>query len=81
VLALAKADLEYYDKIIDISRARFKPATWPRSTWPGSSFSACNTSLKSRPQSSICAPQKIQLLLLLDDRTPVDQFDVTGSST
>ena len=34
------------------------PATWPRSTWPGSSFSACNTSLKSRPQSSICASRR-----------------------
>jgi hypothetical protein len=58
VLELAKADLEYYDKIIDISRARFKPATLPRSTWLGSSFSACNTSLKSRPQSSICARRR-----------------------
>jgi cobalt-zinc-cadmium efflux system outer membrane protein len=35
---LAKADLDYYDKIIDISRARFKPATSPRSIWTGSNL-------------------------------------------
>ena len=45
VLALAKADLDYYDKIIDISRARFKAG-------------ACNTSLNSRLRSSTCAPRR-----------------------
>ena len=59
VLDLAKADLDYYDKIIDISRARFKAgAIWRRSTWTVSSCCACSTSRRSRPRSSTCAPPR-----------------------
>ena len=50
VLQLAKADLEYAHVSM--------PATWPRSTWPASSFSECNTNQNSKLRSSICAPRK-----------------------
>jgi len=34
-----------------------------------------------KPRKSICAQLKIQLLALLNDRTPVEQFDVAAAST
>jgi cobalt-zinc-cadmium efflux system outer membrane protein len=58
VLQLAKADLEYYDKIIDISRTRFKAGDLAKID---------------------LARIELQRVLLLDDRTPVDQFDITGA--
>jgi cobalt-zinc-cadmium efflux system outer membrane protein len=78
VLELAKADLEYYDKIIDISKAASKRAIWRRSIWTASSCCGCSMSPRLRRRSSTCARQKIALLQLLNDRTPVDQFDVVG---
>ena len=78
VLELAKADLEYYDKIIEISRARFKAGDLAKVDLDRIEL------LRSQYESEIQAAilnlrsQKIQLLQLLDDRTPVAQFDVTG---
>ncbi len=54
ILDLAKADLDYYDKIIDISRASFKAALSARSTWTALNCSACSTSRRSKRRSSIC---------------------------
>ena len=54
------------------------PATLRRSISTASSCCACNT--KSEIQTAIVnlRTAKIQLLQLLNDRTPVEQFDVTG---
>jgi len=78
VLALAKADLEYYDKIIDISRARFKAGDLAKIDL--ARIELQRVQYESEIETAIVnlRQQKIQLLLLLDDRTPVDQFDVTG---
>jgi cobalt-zinc-cadmium efflux system outer membrane protein len=78
VLALAKADLEYYDKIIDISRARFKAGDLAKIDL--ARIELQRVQYESEIEAAIVnlRQQKIQLLLLLDDRTPVDQFDVTG---
>ena len=73
------ADLEYYDKIIDISQATAStPATWRRLISTASS--CCGCSMSRRLQTAIVnlRTAKIQLLQLLNDRTPVDQFDVIG---
>ena len=52
ILDLAKADLDYYDKIIDISREIVsRPATSARSIWTASNCCACSTSRKLRPRS------------------------------
>ncbi|MFZ1087537.1 MAG: TolC family protein [Terracidiphilus sp.] len=78
VLALAKADLEYYDKIIEISRARFNAGDLAKIDL--ARIELQRVQYESEIETAIVnlRQQKIQLLLLLDDRTPVDKFDVTG---
>jgi cobalt-zinc-cadmium efflux system outer membrane protein len=78
VLALAKADLEYYDKIIDISQARFKAGDLAKIDL--ARIELQRVQYESEIEAAIVnlRSQKIALLLLIDDRTPVDQFDVTG---
>jgi cobalt-zinc-cadmium efflux system outer membrane protein len=79
VLQLAKADLEYYDKIIDISRTRFKAGDLAKIDL--ARIELQRVQYESELETAIVSlrTQKIQLLLLLDDRTPVDQFDITGA--
>jgi len=79
VLQLAKADLDYYDKIIDISRARFNAGDLAKIDL--ARIELQRVQYESEIESAIVnlRQQKIQLLLLLDDRSPVDQFDVTGT--
>jgi cobalt-zinc-cadmium efflux system outer membrane protein len=78
VLQLAKADLEYWDKIIDISRARFNAGDLAKIDL--ARIELQRVQYESEVETAIVnlRTQKIELLLLLDDRTPVDRFDVTG---
>ncbi len=78
VLELAKADLEYYDKIIEISRARFNDGSLAKVDLDR--IELLRAQYESEIQAAILnlRSEKIQLLQLLDDRTPVAQFDVTG---
>jgi cobalt-zinc-cadmium efflux system outer membrane protein len=78
VLELAKADLEYYDKIIQISRDRFKAGDIAQIDLDR--IELLRVQYEAEIQTAIVnlRTAKIQLLQLLDDRTPVEQFDVTG---
>jgi len=78
ILDLAKADLEYYDKIIDISRARFKAGDLAQIDLDR--IELLRVQYESEIENAIVnlRTAKIQLLQMLNDRTPVDQFDVTG---
>ena len=78
VLALANADLEYYDHIIEISRARFKAGDLAQIDLDR--IELLRVQYESEIETAIVnlRTAKIQLLQLLNDRTPVDQFDVTG---
>jgi cobalt-zinc-cadmium efflux system outer membrane protein len=78
VLELAKADLDYYDKIIDISKARF--AAGDLAQIDLDRIELLRVQYESEIQTAIVnlRTAKIVLLQLLDDRTPVDQFDVSG---
>jgi cobalt-zinc-cadmium efflux system outer membrane protein len=78
VLALARADLEYYDKIIEISRARFNAGGLAKIDLARIELQRVQYESEIEIAIVDLRQQKIQLLLLLDDRTPVDQFDVTG---
>src|SRR5215469_4263836 len=78
VLDLTKQELEYYDHIIEISQERFKIGSMAQIDLDRvelqrvqyeSDWQAAEVSLRTA---------KIQLLQLLDDKTPVDQFDVQG---
>jgi cobalt-zinc-cadmium efflux system outer membrane protein len=78
VLELARADLDYYDKIIDISQSRFKDGGLAQVDLDR--IELLRVQYESEIEAAIVnlRTQKIQLLQLLDDRTPVDQFDVNG---
>jgi len=78
VLQLAKDNLAYYDRVLDISRTRFNAGDIAQidldrlelqRTQYESDFQAAEENLENA---------KIQLLTLLNDRTPIEQFDVTG---
>src|ERR1700691_3031168 len=78
ILDLAKADLEYYDHIIEISRARFKAGDLAQIDLDR--IELLRVQYESEIETAVVnlRTAKIQLLLMLNDRTPVDQFDVTG---
>ena len=79
VLDLTRQELDYYDKIIDISRQRFKAGGMAQIDLDRvelqrvqyeSDWQAAEVSLQTA---------KLLLLQLLDDKAPVEQFDVTGA--
>jgi cobalt-zinc-cadmium efflux system outer membrane protein len=78
VLELAKADLDYYDKIIEISRERLKAGDLAQIDLDR--IELLRVQYESEIQTAIVnlRTSKIQLLQLLDDRTSLDKFDVTG---
>ena len=77
-LQSANDDLEYYDKIIDISKQRYKDGDIAQIDLDR--IELLRVQYESEQQSAIVnlRTAKIQLLQLLNDRTPVDNFDVTG---
>ena len=79
VLDLAKADLDYYDKIIDISRSRFKAGDIAQIDLDRIELQRVQYESEIQTAMVNLRTAKIQLLQLLNDRTPVDQFDVTGA--
>jgi len=78
ILDLAKADLEYYDKIIGISRAMFKAGAIGQIDLDRIELLRVQYESEIENATVNLRTAKIQLLQMLDDRTPVDQFDVTG---
>ncbi len=78
VLDLAKSDLEYYDHIIQISRDRFNAGDIAQIDLDR--IELLRVQYESEIQTAIVnlRTAKIQLLQLLNDRTPVEQFDVNG---
>jgi outer membrane protein, heavy metal efflux system len=78
VLDLAKADLEYYDHIIDISRDRFKAGDIAQIDLDRIELQRVQYESEIETAIVNLRTAKIQLLQMLNERTPVDQFDVTG---
>ena len=78
VLDLARKDLDYYDHIIQISRDRFKAGDIAQIDLDR--IELLRVQYESEIQNAIVnlRTAKIQLLQLLNDRTPVDRFDVNG---
>src|SRR6516165_4052212 len=79
VLDLAKTGLEYYDHILDISRVRLRDGDIAQMDFDR--IELFRVQYESELQTAIVnlRTAKLQLLQLLNDRTPVDQFDVTGT--
>jgi outer membrane protein, heavy metal efflux system len=78
VVKLAQADLEYYDKIIDISRARFKAGDIAQVDLDRIELQRVQYESELQTALVNLRTAKIQLLQFLNDRTPIDQFDVDG---
>ena len=78
VLQMAKDDLAYYDHIIEISRSRLQAGDLAEIDFDR--IELLRVQYESEIQTAIVnlRTAKIQLLELLNDRTPVEQFDVTG---
>lgn len=79
IVDLSRQELDYYDKIIEISRARFKAGDLAQIDLDRIELQ--RVQYESDLQTAIVnlRTSKIQLLQLLDDKTPVDQFDVQGT--
>jgi cobalt-zinc-cadmium efflux system outer membrane protein len=78
VLELARAELEYYDHIIQISQARFNAGDLAQIDLDRIELLRVQYESEIETATVNLRTEKITLLQLLDDRTPVDQFDVTG---
>jgi cobalt-zinc-cadmium efflux system outer membrane protein len=78
VLASAKEDLAYYDHVIQISRDRFNAGDIAQVDLDR--IELLRVQYESEIQNALVnlRTSKIQLLQLLDDHTPVEQFDVDG---
>ena len=78
VLDLARADLEYYDKIIAISRNRLRAGDIAQIDLDRIELLRVQYEVEIQTAIVNLRTAKIQLLQLLNERTPVEQFDVTG---
>jgi cobalt-zinc-cadmium efflux system outer membrane protein len=78
VLDLARADLEYYDKIIAISRNRLRAGDIAQIDLDRIELLRVQYEVEIQNAIVNLRTSKIQLLQLLNERTPVEQFDVTG---
>jgi cobalt-zinc-cadmium efflux system outer membrane protein len=78
IVDLARQELDYYDHIIDISRARFKGGDLAQIDLDRIELQRVQYESDLQTAEVNLRTAKIQLLQLLDDRTPVDQFDIQG---
>src|ERR1700743_1062900 len=75
---LSRQELDYYDHIIDISRARFKSGDLAQIDLDRIELQRVRYEADLQTAEVNLRTSKIQLQQLLNDRTPVDQFDVQG---
>jgi cobalt-zinc-cadmium efflux system outer membrane protein len=79
VLDLAKADLDYYDKIIEISRARYNIGAIAQIDLDRIELLRVQYEAEIETATVNLRTAKFQLMQLLNERTPVDKFDVIGT--
>jgi cobalt-zinc-cadmium efflux system outer membrane protein len=78
VLALAKENLSYYDHLLDVNRDRYKAGAIAQVDLDRLEIQRVQYESDLQTAEVTLRTAKIQLLQLLNDRTPVEQFDVTG---
>lgn len=79
VLQLAKDNLAYYDHLLDVSRERFKAGDIAQIDLDRLELQRVQYESDLQTAEVDLRTAKIQLLMLLNDRTAVEQFDVTGA--
>jgi len=78
VLARAQDNLAYYDHVLEVSRARFQAGDIAQVDLDRLELQRVQYESDLQAAEENLETAKIQLLTLLNDRTPVAQFDVTG---
>ena len=78
VLDVAKENLAYYDHLLEISRDRYHAGDIAQVDLDRLELQRVQYESDLQTADVDLRTAKIQLLMLLNDRTPVDNFDVTG---
>jgi outer membrane protein, heavy metal efflux system len=79
VLEVAKENLSYYDHLLDVSRERLKAGDIAQIDLDRLELQRVQYESDLQTAEVNLRTSKIQMLMLINDRTPVDQFGVTGS--
>jgi len=78
VLQLARDNLAYYDHVLEISRTRFSAGDIAQIDLDRLELQRVQYESDLQTAEENLETAKIQLLTLLNDRTPIEQLDVTG---
>ena len=78
IVDLSRQELDYYDHIIDISRARFKSGDLAQIDLDRIELQRVQYESDLQVAEVTLRTSKIQMLQLLNDRTPIDQFEIQG---
>jgi outer membrane protein, heavy metal efflux system len=78
ILDLAQENLAYYDHVLDVNRERYKAGDIAQVDLDRLEIQRVQYESDLQTAEVNLRTAKIQLLALLNDRTPIDQFDVTG---
>jgi cobalt-zinc-cadmium efflux system outer membrane protein len=78
VLDLAKENLAYYDQVLGVNRERYKAGDIAQVDLDRLEIQRVQYESDLQTAEVNLRTAKIQLRALLNDRTPIDQFDVTG---
>jgi cobalt-zinc-cadmium efflux system outer membrane protein len=77
-LQIAKDNLAYWDQVLDISRTRFQAGDLAQIDLDRMELQRVQFESDVQSAEINLRTAKIQMLMLLNDRTPVEQFDVMG---
>jgi cobalt-zinc-cadmium efflux system outer membrane protein len=79
VLAVAKDNLDYYDHVLSISREQFQVGDIAQVDLDRLELQRVQYEAEIEQADVNLRTAKIQLLMMLNDRTPIERFDVTGA--
>jgi outer membrane protein, heavy metal efflux system len=78
VVQVSKENLEYYDHVLEISRERFKAGDIAQIDLDRLELQRVQYESDLQTAEVNLRTEKIQMLMLMNDHTPIDQFDVAG---
>jgi cobalt-zinc-cadmium efflux system outer membrane protein len=78
VLQNSRENLDYWDRELDLNRTRFRAGDLSRMDLNRQELQRVQFESDFETATVNLRTAKIQLITLLNDRTPIDQFDVTG---
>jgi cobalt-zinc-cadmium efflux system outer membrane protein len=78
VLNLSRENLAYYDRVLDVSRTRLKAGDIAKLDMARLELQRVNYESDVQTATTNLRTAKIQLLQLMNERMPIDKFDVNG---